>query len=80
MEKFNITGHRSLVHITVYFAMKAIKAVKFVLLNKYLPFLQLSKEIPGLISFRKDWLDLLAVQRTLKSLLQRHSSKASILQ
>ena len=41
MEKFNITGHRSLVHITVYFAMKAIKAVKFVLLNKYLPFLQL---------------------------------------
>ena len=39
-----------------------------------------SKEIPGLISFRMDWLDLLAVQGTLKSLLQRHSSKASILQ
>ena len=39
-----------------------------------------SKEIPGLISFRMDWLDLLAVQRTLKSLLQHHSSKASILQ
>ena len=39
-----------------------------------------SKEIPGLISFRMDWLDLLAVQRTLKSLLQNHSSKASILQ
>ena len=38
-----------------------------------------SKEIPGLISFRVDWLDLLAVQRTLKSLLQHHSSKASIL-
>ena len=38
-----------------------------------------SKEIPGLISFRMDWLDLLAVQRTLKSLLQYHSSKASIL-
>ena len=38
-----------------------------------------SKEIPGLISFRKDWLDLLAVQGTLKSLLQHHSSKASIL-
>jgi len=34
---------------------------------------------PGLISFRMDWLDLLAVQRTLKSLLQHHSSKASIL-
>ena len=40
----------------------------------------LSKEIPGLISFRMDWLDLLAVQGTLKSLLQHHSSKASILQ
>ena len=37
-----------------------------------------SKEIPGLISFRMDWLDLLAVQGTLKSLLQQHSSKASI--
>ena len=35
-----------------------------------------SKEIPGLISFRIDWLDLLAVQETLKSLLQHHSSKA----
>ena len=34
-----------------------------------------SKEIPGLISFRMDWLDLLAVQGTLKSLLQHHSSK-----
>ena len=39
-----------------------------------------SKEHPGLISFRMDWLDLLAVQGTLKSLLQPHSSKASILQ
>ena len=38
-----------------------------------------SNEHPGLISFRMDWLDLLAVQRTLKSLLQHHSSKASIL-
>ena len=38
-----------------------------------------SKEIPGLISFRMDWLDLLAVQGTLKSLLWHHSSKASIL-
>jgi len=37
-----------------------------------------SKEIPGLISFRMDWLDLLAVQGTRKSLLQHHSSKASI--
>ena len=39
-----------------------------------------SKEHPGLISFRMDWLDLLAVQGPLKSLLQHHSSKASILQ
>ena len=39
-----------------------------------------SSEHPGLISFRMDWLDLLAVQGTLKSLLQHHSSKASILQ
>jgi len=38
-----------------------------------------SKEHPGLISFRMDWLDLLAVQETLKSLLQHHSSKALIL-
>ena len=38
-----------------------------------------SKEIPGLISFRMYWLDLLAVQGTLKSLLQHHGSKASIL-
>ena len=36
-----------------------------------------SKKIPGLISFRMDWLDLLVVQGTLKSLLQHHSSKAS---
>ena len=39
-----------------------------------------SKEHPGLICFRMDWLDLLAVQETLKSLLQHHTSKASILQ
>ena len=38
-----------------------------------------SKEFPGLISFRMDWLDLLAVQGTLKSLLQHHSSKVSII-
>ena len=40
--------------------------------------ISLSNENPGLISFRMDWLDLLAVQGTLKSLLQHHSSKASI--
>ena len=38
-----------------------------------------SKEIPGLISFKMDWFDLITVQRTLKSLLQHHSSNASIL-
>ena len=42
--------------------------------------ISLSNECSGLISFRMDWLDLLAVQGTLKSLLQQHSSKASILQ
>ena len=42
--------------------------------------ISLSNEHLGLISFRMDWLDLLAVQVTLKSLLQQHSSKASILQ
>ena len=49
---------------------------------KYLSFsfsISPSSEHPGLISFRMDWLDLLAVQGTLKSLLQHHSSKASIL-
>ena len=42
--------------------------------------ISLSNEHPGLISFRMDWFDLLAVQGTLKSLLQHHSSKASIFQ
>ena len=49
---------------------------------KYLSFslsISSSNEHPGLVSFRMDWLDLLAVQGTLKSLLQHHSSKASIL-
>ena len=43
-------------------------------------FISPSKEHPGPTSFRMDWLDLLAIQGTLKSLLQHHSSKASILQ
>ena len=47
---------------------------------KYWSFsVRLSNEYSGLISFRRDWLDLLAVQGTLKNLLQHHSSKASIL-
>ena len=41
--------------------------------------ISLSNEYPGLVSFRMDWFDLLAVQGTLKSLLQHHSSKASVL-
>ena len=51
--------------------------------SKYWSFsfnISLSNEHPGLISFRMDWLNLLAVQGTLKSLLQHHSSKSSILQ
>ena len=49
-------------------------------LKRYFSFsISSSNEHPGLISFRMDWLDLLAVQGTLKSLLQHHSSKASIL-
>ena len=50
--------------------------------SKFLSFslsISTSNEHPGLVSFRMDWLDLLAVQGTLKSLLQHHSSKASIL-
>ena len=56
--------------------------VIFVRLLKYWSFsfnISPSNEHPGLIFFRMDWLDLLAVQETLKSLLQHHSSKASIL-
>ena len=50
-------------------------------ISKYFSFnISPSNEHPGLISFRMDWLDLLAVQGILKSLLQHHSSKASILQ
>ena len=54
----------------------------FIRWPKYLSFsfnISPSNEHPGLISFRMDWLDLLVVQGTLKSLLQHHSSKASIL-
>ena len=47
---------------------------------KYWSFISASNECSGLISFRMDWLDLLAVQETVKSLLQHHSSKTSILQ
>ena len=46
---------------------------------EFQPHISPSNEHPGLVSFKMDWLDLLAVQRTLKSLLQHHSSKPSIL-
>ena len=58
------------------------ESVVFIRWPKYWSFsfsISPSNEHPGLISFRKDWLDLLSVQGTLKSLLQHHSSKASIL-
>ena len=59
------------------------ESVLHIRLRKYWSFsysIRPSNEHPGLISFSMDWLDLLAVQGTLKSLLQHHSSKASILQ
>ena len=59
------------------------KSALFIRWPKYWSFsfnISPSNEHPGLISFRMDWLDLLAVQGTLKSLLQHHTSKASILQ
>ena len=49
-------------------------------MTEQLNWTELNQWYPGVISFRMDWLDLLAVQGTLKSLLQHHSSKASILQ
>ena len=65
-----------------YFQMSQLFA-SGILMQKYWSFsfnISPSNEHPGLISFRMDWLDLHAVQGTLKSLLQHHSSKASILQ
>ena len=58
------------------------ESVLYIRWSKYWSFsfnINPSNEHPGLISFRMDWLDILAVQETLKSLLQHHSSKASIL-
>ena len=69
---FNISQHQSLFFESVF-------CIRW---PKYWSFsfsISPSNEHPGLISFRMDWLDLLAVQGTLKSLLQHHSSKASIL-
>ena len=70
---FNLSQHHSLFQ-QIGFSHQVAKVLGFSFS------ISPSKEIPGLISFRMDWLDLLAVQGTLKSLLQHHSSKASILQ
>ena len=68
----NPSQHQSLFQ-WVNSSHEVAKVLKFQLYH------QSFKEHPGLISFRMDWLDLLAIQGTLKSLLQHHSSKASIL-
>ena len=73
---FNLSQHQGLFNIRVFSAL-------LIRWPKYWSFsfnISSSNEHPGLISFRRDWLDLLAVQGTLKSLLQHHSSKTSILQ
>ena len=70
----NLSQHQGLSK-WVSFLHQVAKVLEFQLQHQSSP----SNEHPGLISFRMDWLDLLAVQRTLKSLLQHHSSKASIL-
>ena len=69
---FNLSQHQGL-FIWVSSSHQVVKVLEFQLQH------QSSNEYLGLISFRMDWLDLLAVQGTLKSLLQHHSSKASIL-
>ena len=69
---FHLSQHQGLLK-SVSSSHQVAKVLEFQLQH------QPSKEHSGLISFRMDWLDLLAVQGTLKSLLQHHSSKASIL-
>ena len=70
---FNLSQHQGLFQ-WVSSSHLVVKVLESQLQHQY------SNEYSGLISFRMDWLDLLAVQGTLKSLLQHHSSKASILQ
>ena len=70
---FNLSQHQGLSQ-WVSSSLQVAKVLEFQLQNQSLQW------TPGLISFRLDWLDLLAVQGTLKSLLQHHSSKASVLQ
>ena len=70
---FNLSQHQGLFK-WVTSSHQVVKVLRFQLQH------QSFQWISGLISFRMDWLDILVVQRTLKSLLQYHSSKASILQ
>ena len=70
----------SIFPITTVFANESVLHIRW---PKYCSFslsISPSNEYPGVVSFRMDWLDFLAVQGTLKSLLQHHSSKVSILQ
>ena len=73
---FNLSQHQGFFPRNQFFAWGG-QSIGVSALASVLP---ISPEYSGLISFRMDWLDLLAVQGTLKSLLQHHSSKASILQ
>ena len=80
-----ILCHPLLLPLSIFLSNRVFsnKSVLYIGWPKYWNFvfsISLSNEYSGLISFRMDWLDLLAIQGTLKSLLQHHSSKASILQ
>ena len=80
-----ILCHHLLLQPSVFTSIRAFSNESFLCIRwpKYWSFsfsISPSNEYSGLISFRMDWLDLLAVQGTLKSLLHHHSSKASILQ
>ena len=83
---YHLILYRSLLRLpSIFLSIRVFsnKSVLHIRLPKYWSFsltISPSNEYSGLISFRIDWLDLLAVQGTLKSLLQHHSSKASILQ
>ena len=79
-----ILGHPLLLLPSIFPSIRVFscKSALYIRWPKYWSFsfsISPSNEYPGLISFRMDWLDLLAVQGTLKSLFQHHSSKASIL-
>ena len=80
---FNLSQHQGLFPMSWFFTsgVQSIGASAQLSISFSISFsISPSNEYPGLISFRMDWFDLLAVQGTFKSLLQHHSSKASILQ